>query len=62
MNKIWKIKDKDLLLSDEELIEMIKQGKISKDTKVATKDMKHHVRLSDSIYQFYFKEDNHETV
>lgn len=61
-NKIWKIRDKDFLLSDEELIELIKQGKISKDTDVATKDMKHHVKLRDSIYSFYFKEDLDETL
>lgn len=61
-NKIWKIRDKDFLLSDEELISLIKQGKISKDVDVATKDMKHHVKLGNSIYSFYFKEDQDEVI
>lgn len=55
MNKIWKIKGREELLSDEELIHLIKKGKIDKNAAVATKDMKHHIKLCNSIYQFYFK-------
>lgn len=63
MSKIWKIKGIDDLFSDEELIIMIKEGKISKNAAVATKDMKHHVKLGNSIYRFYFKETKkNETV
>lgn len=57
-NKIWKIKDKEELYTDQELIEMIKNGSIDKDTLIATKDMRHHMKVSETIYQFYFKEGN----
>ena len=60
--KIFKINNNDTLLTDEELIELIKTGKIAKETEVITKDMKHYIRLKDSIYQFYFKEDENETI
>lgn len=61
-NKVWKVKSLDITLSDEELIELIKQGKINKDASVSSKDMKIWVRLKDSIYQYYFKEDENETI
>ena len=57
-NKIWKIKDKEELYTDQELIEMIKNGSIDKDTLIATRDMRHHMKVSETIYQFYFKEGN----
>lgn len=61
-NKIWKIRGLDASFSDEELIDLIKQGKIKKETFVSSKDMKIWISLKDSIYQFYFEEDTHETL
>lgn len=61
-NKVWKVRGLDIALSDEELIGLIKQGKIDKDAFVSSKDMKVWVKLEDSIYQYYFKEDNNETI
>lgn len=61
-SKLWKIRGQDVTLSDGELIELIKQGKIKKSTMVTTKDMKTWVCLGDSIYQYYFKEDENETL
>jgi len=61
-SKIWKIRGTSLLLSDEELISLIKLGKISKDALLATTDMKVWVALKDSIYQFYMEEKENETL
>ena len=61
-NKVWKIRGLDTSFSDEELIDLIKQGKIKKEAFVSSKDMKIWISLKDSIYQFYFKEDIHETL
>ena len=61
-NKVWKIRGLDTSFSDEELIDLIKQGKIKKEAFVSSKDMKIWISLKDSIYQFYFEEDIHETL
>ena len=61
-NKIWKIRGLDNSFSDEELVELIRLGKIKKEAMVSSKDMKIWICLKDSIYQFYFEENAHETL
>jgi len=61
-SKVWKIRGTSLVLSDEELISLIKLGKISKDALLATSDMKVWIALKDSIYQFYLEEKQNETI
>ncbi|MBQ6559342.1 MAG: DUF4339 domain-containing protein [Erysipelotrichaceae bacterium] len=61
-NKIWKIKGYEGSFTDEELIGMISSGQVKKDFAITTKEMKKWVKVSDSIYQFYLKEDGHENL
>ena len=61
-NKIWKIKGYEGTFTDEELIEMISYGKVKKDFAITTKEMKKWVKVGNSIYRFYLKEDGHEDI
>ncbi|MDO5440777.1 MAG: DUF4339 domain-containing protein [Erysipelotrichaceae bacterium] len=60
--QIWKIRGIKEKYSDEELVEMIKQGSLSGNTYIATGDMKEWIQIKDSIYQFYLKEKTNETL
>jgi len=54
--KIWKVKGHINKYTDEELIKMIKEGKLKGKDHVTTANMKTWVQLDDSIYSFYLKE------
>ena len=60
--QIWKIRGVKERFSDEELVEMIKQGSLSGENYIVTNDMKEWVQVKESIYQFYLKENAHETL
>lgn len=63
MNKIlWTIKGKEEKVSDEELIEMIKSGKLTKDDLIKNRDLKKFVSIVDSIYGFYLKGESNENL
>ena len=63
MNKIlWTIKGKEEKASDEELIEMIKSGKLTKDDLIKNRDLKKFVSITDSIYGFYLKGESNENL
>lgn len=63
MNKIlWTIKEKEEKVSDEELIEMIKSGKLTKDDLIKNRDLKKFVSIADSIYGFYLKGESNENL
>ena len=51
--KIWHIQNDNTAYSDEELITMIKSGKLKADTRITNRDLKKWIRIKDSIYQFY---------
>ncbi len=51
--KIWRIQNDNTAYSDEELITMIKSGKLKADTRITNRDLKKWIRIKDSIYQFY---------
>ena len=61
-NKIWKIKGCEGTFTDEEIIERIRNGKLTGEDALSSRDMKKWVRISDSIYQFYLEERENETV
>ena len=62
-NKIWKISGIETKYSDEEIVEMIQDGRIKPDDRIATKDMKKWIKVKDSIYQFYItQEAEHENI
>ena len=63
MNKIlWTIKGKEEKVSDEELIEMIKSGKLTKNDLIKNRDLKKFVSIADSIYRFYLKGESNENL
>ena len=63
MNKIlWTIKGREEKVSDEELIEMIKSGKLTKDDLIKNRDLKKFVSIADSIYTFYLKGESNENL
>lgn len=63
MNKIlWTIKGKEEKVSDEELIEMIKSGKLNKNDLIKNRDLKKFVSIADSIYGFYLKGESNENL
>lgn len=53
MNKIWRIRGKEGKYTDEELINMIKQGALYKEDYITNSDMKTWIKIEDTIYQFY---------
>ena len=62
-SKVWKIKDLDSSFTDEQLIKMIKNREVYEDTMVSSKEIKEWIALKDTIYQFYFKqEEQDETI
>ena len=62
-NKIWKISGIETKYSDEDIVEMIQDGRIKPDDRIATKDMKKWIKVKDSIYQFYIKQEaEHENI
>ena len=50
-NKIWKLSSSQEKYTDEQLIELIKSGKIGPDERIATREMKKWIKVKDSIYQ-----------
>ncbi len=63
MNKnIWTIKGKKEKVSDKTLIEMIKNGELTGSDYIKTRELSKFVRIDDSIYEFYLKGRNDETI
>ena len=60
--KIWQIKDrpKALMLTDDELILAIKNGLLKGDDVLLSLELKEEVKIEDSIYSFYLKEQHEQ--
>ena len=56
--KIWTIKGDQETYTDEELIQMIKDGLLKEKTKIICKEMKDYIMIKDSVYEFYLREGN----
>lgn len=61
-NKIWKIKNREEMYSDKELISLISNGQISGDDEIMCKEMRDFLAVKDTIYQFYIKENSDENI
>jgi len=57
INKIWHIKGREENYSDLELKKMISNNEVSKDDMVYTDEISEPIKLDDSIYRFYFKNE-----
>lgn len=60
--RIWKVRGREEKFTDEELVDMIRQGLLRGNDYIATNDMKVWLKIEDSIYQFYLKEKAYETI
>ena len=56
-NKIWQIKGYEGTFTDEQIVELIKSGRLTKEDALTSKDIKQWIKIEDSIYQFYLKEE-----
>lgn len=61
MKKTWKVKDKGYC-SDEDLITFIQNGKVLPDDLIMSEEIKEYIKVKDSVYAFYLKGDNNETI
>lgn len=51
--KLWKVLGKEKEYTDEELVALIREKKISGDDMIMTEGFKKWVKVADTIYQFY---------
>lgn len=56
-NKVFKIKGYEGVFTDEQIITLIKQGRIKADDYLSSKDLKGWIKVKDSIYQYYLREE-----
>lgn len=61
MKKVWTVKNKGVF-SDEELIDAIKNGIVVTDDLLTSDILDAHIKVSDSIYQFYLEGNGYETI
>lgn len=61
MKKIWRVKNKPSY-TDEELIQAIKEGVVTSDDLLLNDMLEDYIKVNDSIYRFYLKGDNNETL
>lgn len=54
-SKVWKIKDYEGSFTDEQIISLIKSGKLTGDDCLTSKDIKGFIKIKDSIYEYYLK-------
>lgn len=59
-NKIWKVQNDNNTYSDEELVELIKNGKINSDTRITNKDLKKWLKVDETLYNYYLREEENE--
>lgn len=63
-NKVWKIKGYEGSFSDEQVISLIKSGRLTGEDCLSSKDIKGFIKIADSIYEYYLNkgEANNETI
>lgn len=62
-NKVWKIKGYEGSFSDEQIISLIKSGRLTGEDALSSKDIKGYIKIKNSIYVYYLnKEEHNETI
>lgn len=56
-NKVWKIEKYEGVFSDEQIITLIKSGKLTGDDALGSKDIKGYIKIKDSIYAYYLDKE-----
>lgn len=54
-SKVWKIKNYEGSFTDEQIISLIKSGKLTGEDCLTSKDIKGYIKIADSIYEYYLK-------
>ncbi len=57
-DKIWRIQNDNNSYTDDELIELIKNGTLKKDTRITNRELKKWLCIKDTIYNIYLNEEN----
>lgn len=61
-NKVWRLRGKEETYTDEKLVELISSGVIKPDDYIASREMRVWIKVKNSIYQYYIKEEMNETI
>lgn len=62
-NKVWKIKGYEGSFTDEQIVYLIINKKISGEDALTCKEMKGYIKIKDSIYEYYLrKASNNENI
>ena len=56
-SKIWKIKGYEGTFTDEQIIVLIRQGKLNGNDALNSKDIKGYIKIKDSIYEYYLDKE-----
>lgn len=56
-SKVWKIKDYEGTFTDEQIIALIKSGKLTGEDSLSSKDIKGYIKIKDSIYEYYLRKE-----
>lgn len=56
-SKIWKIKGYEGTFTDEQIIVLIRQGKLNGNDALSSKDIKGYIKIKDSIYEYYLDKE-----
>ena len=57
-DKIWRIQNDNNSYTDDELIELIRNGTLKKDTRITNRELKKWLCIKDTIYNIYLNEEN----
>ena len=56
-SKVWKIEKYEGTFSDEQIIALIKSGKLTGEDRLGSKDLKGYIKIKDSIYEYYLDKE-----
>lgn len=55
--KVWKIKGDDNSYSDQEIIALIKSGRLDGEDALLCKELDTYIKIKDSIYEYYLRRE-----
>lgn len=61
-NKVWKVKNREEVYTDKELIALISIGELTGKDEIMCSEMLDFLPIEETIYQFYLKGENDENI
>ena len=55
--KVWKIDGYEGIFTDEQIISLIKSGKLTGEDALGSKDIKGYIKIKNSIYECYLRKE-----